>query len=256
MTVSCVVFWYNSDVICASTHWGRNGRHFADAIFKCIFVNENVWISIKISLKFIPKGPINNIPALVQIMAWGRVGDKPLSAPMMVSLLMHICITRPQWVKASVIIGKLYCLLISMFMRTKKKPWKLAVTCGFSSQKANDGRSISMTRHHNVTPSHTPASIKKLESSVWVFWHFPLCTKTFPLCTKCDKGFLLKLQPPCWLCGWVHLMWWWQGDDSTWVCNISHRNKTSTSKVQSSVVRTESIESDFYWIIIKHTTIT
>ena len=43
----------------------QNGRHFADDIFKCIFLNENVWIPIKISLKFIPKGPIKNIPALV-----------------------------------------------------------------------------------------------------------------------------------------------------------------------------------------------
>ena len=77
----------------------QNGRHFADDIFKCIFLNENVWIPIKISLKFVPKGPINNIPALVQIMAWRRPGDKPLSEPMMVSLMMHICVTRPQWVK-------------------------------------------------------------------------------------------------------------------------------------------------------------
>ena len=47
----------------------QNGRHFADDIFKCNFLNENVWISIGISLKFVPKDPINNIPALVQIMA-------------------------------------------------------------------------------------------------------------------------------------------------------------------------------------------
>ena len=43
----------------------QNGRHFADAILKCIFLNENVWIPIEISLKFVPKGPIDNIPALV-----------------------------------------------------------------------------------------------------------------------------------------------------------------------------------------------
>ena len=67
-----------------------NDRHFADDIFKCIFLDENVRISIKISLKFIPKGTINNIPALVQIMAWRRPGDKPLSEPVMVSLLAHI----------------------------------------------------------------------------------------------------------------------------------------------------------------------
>ena len=74
-------------------------RHLADDIFKCIFLNENVWIPINISLKFVPKGWINNIPALVQIMAWRRPGDKPLSEPMMVSLPTHICVTRPQWVK-------------------------------------------------------------------------------------------------------------------------------------------------------------
>ena len=42
----------------------RNEQHFADDIFKRIFFNENVWISIKISLEFVPKGPINNIPTL------------------------------------------------------------------------------------------------------------------------------------------------------------------------------------------------
>ena len=62
----------------------QNGRHFADDTFKRIFVNENVGISIEFSLKFVPKVPINNIPALVQIMAWRRQGDKPLSEPMMV----------------------------------------------------------------------------------------------------------------------------------------------------------------------------
>ena len=75
----------------------QNGRYFTD-IFKYIFLNENVWIWIKISLKFVPKGPINNIPSLVQIMAWRRPGDKPLSEPVMVGLLAHICVARPQWV--------------------------------------------------------------------------------------------------------------------------------------------------------------
>ena len=74
----------------------QNGRHFADEIFKRIFMNENVRISINISLKFVPKGLINNIPALVQIMAWRRPGDKPLSEPMLVNLLTHIYVTRPQ----------------------------------------------------------------------------------------------------------------------------------------------------------------
>ena len=76
----------------------QNGRHFADDLFKCIFLNENIWILLEISLKFVPKGPISNIPALVQIMAWCRPGDKPLSETMMARLQTHICITRPQWV--------------------------------------------------------------------------------------------------------------------------------------------------------------
>ena len=74
----------------------QNGRRFTDDTFKRIFLNENVRISIKISLKFVPKGPINNNPSLVQIMAWCRSGDKPLSEPMIVSLTTHICVTRPQ----------------------------------------------------------------------------------------------------------------------------------------------------------------
>ena len=76
----------------------QNGRHFADDTFKRIFMNENVRISINISLKCVPKCLINNIPALVQIMAWRWPGNKPLSEPMMVSLPTHICVTRPLWV--------------------------------------------------------------------------------------------------------------------------------------------------------------
>ena len=107
----------------------QNGGHFADSILKCIFfLNEKFCILIKVSLKFVPEdaieaarltlvfrrhiikislksvpeGPINIIPSLVQIMAWRRPGDKPLSEPMMVRLLMHICVTLPQWVIVSI----------------------------------------------------------------------------------------------------------------------------------------------------------
>ena len=67
-----------SQLQCVNTLRPRqNGRHFADNIFKRIFLNENVEIAIKMSLKFVPKGRINNIPALVQVMAWCRPGDKP-----------------------------------------------------------------------------------------------------------------------------------------------------------------------------------
>ena len=80
------------------THWGRDK---IAAIFKYIFLNENVWIPLKISMKFVPEFRIKDIPALVQIMAWHRPGDKPLYEPMMVSLVTYICVTRPQWVNAS-----------------------------------------------------------------------------------------------------------------------------------------------------------
>ena len=79
----------------------QNGRHFPDDILKCIFLNEKVWISIKISLEFVPKGSISNSPALVQIMAWRRLGDKPLSEPILACSPTHICVSRPQWVKSS-----------------------------------------------------------------------------------------------------------------------------------------------------------
>ena len=39
--------------------------------------------AFKVSLKFIPNGPIDNKSALVQVMAWRRTGDKPLPEPML-----------------------------------------------------------------------------------------------------------------------------------------------------------------------------
>ena len=51
--------------------------------FQVHFCEWRVWIWIKIQLKFVPRGLINNIPALVQIMAWHRSGDKPLFEPML-----------------------------------------------------------------------------------------------------------------------------------------------------------------------------
>ena len=97
----------------------QNGRHFADDTFERIFLNENVEISIKISLKFGPKGPTYDIPTLVQVMAWRRSGDKPLSEPMVVSLLTHICVTRPQWVNGLPAI----CVSILCFWITVNAFW-------------------------------------------------------------------------------------------------------------------------------------
>ena len=65
-----VSFWYNANIFAKTSKW--------------IFLNGNIWISIEYSLKFVAKGPINNIPALVQIMPWRRPGDKSLSETMLI----------------------------------------------------------------------------------------------------------------------------------------------------------------------------
>ena len=76
---------------------GQNGRHFTDDIFKCIVMNEKICILIRISLKFVPKGPINIKSGLVEIMAWCQTGDKPLSEPVLTQVI-DVC-TRGRWVK-------------------------------------------------------------------------------------------------------------------------------------------------------------
>ena len=93
-----VMIEFRSHILKTLNSFPQNGRHCTDYILKCIFLNENVWILLKISLKFVPNVRINNIPALVQIMTWHQPVDKPLYKLMMVTLLMYICITQPQWV--------------------------------------------------------------------------------------------------------------------------------------------------------------
>ena len=183
----------------------QNGRHFPDYIFKCIFLNENVWNSTKISLNFVPKSPINSIPALVQTMAWHRPGDKPLSEPMMVSLLTHICVSRPQWVDVSD--GnrgqnktnnqmtlqwrhnerdgvsnhrRLGCLLNCLLRRRSKKTWKVRVTgfCEgnspvtgeFPTQRASNAENASIWwRHVNKVGQILICTMAAMFLSVWRF---------------------------------------------------------------------------------------
>ena len=78
----------------------QDGRHFVYNIFKCIFFNENCCILIKILLKYVRKGPIDNNPALAQILGWCQTGDKPLSEPIMSSFgNAYICVSQPHWFK-------------------------------------------------------------------------------------------------------------------------------------------------------------
>ena len=51
----------------------------ADEISNHIFLNENVWVANEISQ--FSKGPINNKPALFQVLAWSEKRDKPLPEP-------------------------------------------------------------------------------------------------------------------------------------------------------------------------------
>ena len=74
----------------------QNGRHFADDMFKCNSFNEMFWILNKMSLKFVPRGLIDDMSALVEIMAGRRTGDYLKQCWYV--LLTHICVTRPQWV--------------------------------------------------------------------------------------------------------------------------------------------------------------
>ena len=79
----------------------QNVCRFAEGIFKCISWNGNIWILNKISVKFAPSGLIDNTAALVQIMAWRRIGHKPLSEAILVcctDTYMH----KPQWFKLCV----------------------------------------------------------------------------------------------------------------------------------------------------------
>ena len=72
----------------------QNDRH--SDIFTSIFLNGDMIFFINITPKFVPKGEINNISFLFQMMAWRWPGKKPLSEPMMISLQMHICAIQPQ----------------------------------------------------------------------------------------------------------------------------------------------------------------
>ena len=149
----------------------RNEQHFAAVIFKRIFFNENVWISIKISLKFVPKGPINNIPALVRIMAWRRSGDKPLSEPMMVSLPTHICVIRPRWVN-SVISEH---MLQIKFMNTSGEIviiWIPQINLDHKSTLVQVMASCCQTRSHYLhqnwtNPCWNMASLGHIEHHIW-----------------------------------------------------------------------------------------
>ena len=84
---------------------GQNGRHFADDIFKRIFVNEEWCILIKISLKFVSKGLIRNTTALIYITAWHRIADKPLSESILTQFTDTYMRHYGRWIQATIDFG-------------------------------------------------------------------------------------------------------------------------------------------------------
>ena len=92
MCFQCSPIWAHmlAEACTTGKGWGtnilrmrQNGRHFADDIVKCIFLNEICCILTQISLKIVPGVPINNKPTLVQIIASCGKGGKPLPEPVM-----------------------------------------------------------------------------------------------------------------------------------------------------------------------------
>ena len=108
-------------------------RDIMAAILQTTVSNAFSWmkmckISIKIYLKFVPGGPINNIPALVQIMAKLRPGYKPLSEPMVIRLLTHICFTCSERVKCIYLVMFLRCVYYNIYIYILIYTWSLG--CG------------------------------------------------------------------------------------------------------------------------------
>ena len=160
----------------------QNGRHFADDIFKYIFLNANVWIPITISLKFVPEGPIDNIPALVQIMAWRRPGAKPLSEPMMLSLLTHICVTQPQWVNAAhknpiITVAVLmihYCDVIMGAMTSKITSLTIVystIHSGGDQRKHQSSALLAFVRGIHRWPVNSPHKWPVTRKMFSIWWH-------------------------------------------------------------------------------------
>ena len=80
------------------THWGRDEmNNISQTTFSNVFSSMKMFqFRLKFHWRLFPR--VQLTIALVQIMAWRRSGDKPLSEPMIVRLPTHICTTRPQWV--------------------------------------------------------------------------------------------------------------------------------------------------------------
>ena len=141
-----------------------------DDIFKSIF-NESVWISITISLKFIPKGPIDYKSALVQVMAWHRTGEKPLPESMLTKFTdayIYTALGGNKITKSGRSFTGVWYILFSLlhFVRIHRKYSILYLT-----------RCLSVPSYYQywlqIIAIH-PRTISQNISKIW--WQFFLCT--------------------------------------------------------------------------------
>ena len=159
----------------------QNGHHFPDNIFKCTFLKENVWISIKIPLRLVPKGPINNI----QIMTWCQSGDKPLKP--INDKYMSLCLNEVKWISG--------LLFTYSYMQTHRN---LCRYSSFSAWKVNQIL-ISTESRKTVASINTPlwgfASIEHILVETGLLMYVVLFTVFLALV-------------------WI-VAWWWI---NFWVC--------------------------------------
>ena len=160
-TLCHLVHWSAGTTLLNTLRPRQNGRHLPDDIFKCILLNAIVWIVTKMSLKFVPKSPISNIPALAQIMAWGRPSDKPLSAPMVVILLTHIWVTRPHWtviqhsIALSIDEHERFTILINPFVKlTFVMLHQCILTNGCSWERVEDFEAVKYLTRVRIEPTY------------------------------------------------------------------------------------------------------
>ena len=152
--------------------------NFADDIFNRIFVNENVWILIQFSLKFVLKDPIKTIPTLVQIMAWRRLDDKPLFEWMVVSLLTYICVTRPQWVNTAFMFGRgfllYYCNTLINILLVEDFCYSTICGCVIPS-------SSTVSQDADVNDINNIMSLWVNIIHIWSFMQPPFCRQHFQM---------------------------------------------------------------------------
>ena len=94
----------NYGPFCNTLRPKRNVCHFTDSILKCVFLDKTYEFRLRHHWSLFIRIQLTITPALVQIMAWRRPGNKPLSETFVVSSLAHICVAQPQWVNFLVII--------------------------------------------------------------------------------------------------------------------------------------------------------